>query len=304
MKRRTGPGSTKSRRQRPATPKRVSGAEAVGLRGSSPADNGGEIARLASELRAAREQQGATADVLKVISRSAFDLPRVLETLAELAVRLCDADHAWVFRRDGEVYRWAAGYGHSKEEHASLTDYFKDHDLPPDRGTVTGRTALEGRPVQVADVVADPDYRRHDVQRIGNYRTGLGIPLLREGVPIGVLALTRSQPQVFTDRQIELLITFADQAVIAIENTRLLNELRQRTDDLTELLEQQTATSEVLKVISSSPGDSGPVFQTMLENAVRLCEAKFGLLFLYDEGEREFRAAATWNLPTAYAENV
>jgi transcriptional regulator with GAF, ATPase, and Fis domain len=154
--------------------------------------------------------------------------------------------------------------------------------------------------VQIADVLADPGYSLREVQRLGQFRTHLGLPLLREGNPIGVLLVSRVTVRPFDDKQIELLTTFADQAVIAIENTRLLNELRQRTDDLTartaeltESLEQQTATSEVLQVISNSPGDLKPVFDAILANAVRICEANFGILLLY-EGDW-FRVAAAHN---------
>ena len=156
--------------------------------------------------------------------------------------------------------------------------------------------------MQIADVLADPDYRLREIQRLGQFRTHLGLPLLREGNPIGVLLVSRVTVRPFDDKQIELLTTFADQAVIAIENTRLLNELRQRTDDLsertaelTESLEQQTATSEVLQVISSSPGDLQPVFDAMLENAVRICDAKFGNIYRWD-GDA-LHLVATHNTP-------
>ena len=273
----------KNRRRTTTKPKRPSAPKVSGRRKPSSTNDSTKIALLKRERDEAHRQQAATADVLKVLSRSAFDLPTVLDTLVESAARLCEADHAWLFRRDGDVYGWAASYGHSKEEHDRLKEYMVTLAFSPGRGSATERAVLECRPVQIADVVTEPDYGRHDVRRIADYRTALGIPLLREGVPVGVLTLTRTQQRIFTDKQIELLITFADQAVIAIENTRLLNELRQRTDDLTELLEQQTATSEVLSVISSSPGELEPVFQAMLQKAVRICDAKFGFMNRYVE---------------------
>ena len=148
----------------------------------------------------------------------------------------------------------------------------------PDRGSIVGRVLSGGKAVQIEDTKADPEFKITNVPGFENVHTTFGVPLLREGKPIGVLVLMRSFVEAFTDKQIELVETFAAQAVIAIENTRLLNELHHRTEDLSEALEQQTATSEVLKVISSSPGELEPVFQAMLENAVRICEAKFGRL--------------------------
>jgi two-component system, NtrC family, sensor kinase len=162
------------------------------------------------------------------------------------------------------------------------------------------RTALEAATVHIPDAIADSEYTWHEGRKLGGYRTMLGVPLLRERDCIGVMALTRTTVRPFSARQVELAVTFAAQAVIAIENTRLLNELRQRTDDLVESLEQQTATSTVLKVISSSPGDLEPVFSAMLENASRICEANFGVLFLSD-GDA-FRTGAMHNAPAALME--
>src|SRR5262245_34441072 len=207
------------------------------------------------ELAEAREQQSATSEVLKVISRSAFDLQLVLDTLVESAVRPCDADHAWLFQREGEFFRCVTSFGHATDVRARLRDYFKPRKVPVDRGSITGRAAMEARAVHVPDVLADPEYNWSGAQTIGGCRAALGVPLLHKGTVVGVIFVAKTVPQPFTAKQIELVTTFADQAVIAIENTRLLNELRQRTDDLSELLEQQTAASQVLQVISSSTGE-------------------------------------------------
>jgi GAF domain-containing protein/DNA-binding response OmpR family regulator/anti-sigma regulatory factor (Ser/Thr protein kinase) len=262
-----------------------------------------ENARLLNELRQRTDdlsesllQQTATADVLKVISRSTFDLKSVLQTLVESAARLTEADKATITRQiDGVFYR-SESYGFSAE----FMDRVRSMPVEPDRGNVSGRALLEGRSVHIPDIVADPEWTFIEAHELGGGRTALGVPMLREGVPIGVLALVRSDVRPFTDKQIELIETFADQAVIAIENARLLNELQQRTADLGESLEQQTATADVLKVISSSPGELEPVFQALLENATRICEAKFGTLYL-SEGDG-FRAVAMHNAPQAYAD--
>jgi GAF domain-containing protein len=255
-----------------------------------------ENTRLLSELRESLQQQTATADVLKVISRSTFDLQTVLNTLTESAARLCGADRGVIFQRDEDLYRLGATYGFSSE----AAQYAIEHPLRPGRGSVTGRVALGGRAIHIPDVLADSEYTLTDYQRTFGYRTALGVPLLREGETIGTLTLTRDEVNPFTDKQIELATTFADQAVIAIENVRLFDEVQARTRELSESLEQQTATSEVLKVISSSPGELQPVFQAMLENGVRVCGAKFGVLFRYDSGL--FHPTAMLDVPPAFAE--
>jgi GAF domain-containing protein len=230
-----------------------------------------ENTRLLNELRESLQQQTATADVLKVISRSTFDLQPVLDTLVESATRLCEAQDGVVFVPDGEVFRAAARFGFTPE-HQTLIE---SNPIRIDRGTVSGRAAIEGRVVHVADVLTDPEFVRHDVQKTGSFRAALGVPLLREGKVIGVIFLSRTKPQPFSEKQIELVTTFADQAVIAIENVRLFDAEQQRTRELSESLEQQTAISEILRVISNSPSDVQPVLASVAENAARICEAQF-----------------------------
>jgi GAF domain-containing protein len=257
-----------------------------------------ELRQRTDDLSESLQQQTATADVLKVISRSTFDLQTVLQTLVESAARLCEADTAAIHRPVGNAYPYVASYGFSQE----FDEHMRERRFVPGRGTVLGRTVIEGKVVQIPDVLNDPDYALGDVVRKVGARTMLGVPLLREGTPVGVIVLTRRRVQPFTEKQIELVSAFADQAVIAIENVRLFDEVQARTRELSESLEQQTATSEVLRVISSSPGDLEPVFEAMLANAVRICEAKYGTLYLH-EGTT-FRLAATNGLPLAVAEEL
>ncbi len=246
------------------------------------------------ELSESLQQQTATADVLKVISRSTFDLQAVLDTLTEFAARLCEADMGCIVRPHGSHFQFAANYRMPREfvELATTTT------IAGGRGTLAGRVLLEGHTVHIPDALADRQYTFGDAQRIAGFRSGLGVPLMREGTPIGVIILWRTQMRPFTDKQIELVQTFADQAVIAIENVRLFEAEQQRTGELSEALEQQTATSEVLGVISSSPGTLEPVFDAMLRNAMRICGAGFGNLLLYD-GEG-FRVVAGARAPPAY----
>jgi GAF domain-containing protein len=251
-----------------------------------------ELRERTTDLTEALEQQTATADVLKVISRSTFDLQPVLDAVCETAARLCVAEMAFLLRRDGDVYRAAAEFGFS----AVYRDWLQAHPITADRGSITGRVALERRAVHVVDVASDPEYTLAAATSLGGVHTQVGVPLLREGEPIGVICLARQRVEPFTERQIELVCAFADQAVIAIENARLLDELRQRTTDLTESLEQQTATSEVLQVISSNTGELEPVFDAMLASATRICEAEFGNLLFREE--EAFRWVAWHGEPT------
>jgi GAF domain-containing protein len=249
-----------------------------------------EVQARTRDLSESLQQQIATADVLKVISRSTFDLTAVLRTLVESATRLCEAEQAIISQLgDDGLYRLAANHGFPSE----FEEWAKQNPFKPERGTITGRTALEGKVVHVPDVLADPEYTFHKGQKLGGYRSNIGVPLLRDGVVIGVFVLTRPTVKPFTDKQIELVRIFADQAVIAIENARLLSELR-------ESLQQQTATAEVLKVISSSTGELQPVFDAMLENAVRICEAGFANLWLHDG--KDFKPAAIYGAPSEYRE--
>src|SRR5262249_43464039 len=207
-------------------------------------------------------------------------------TLVESAVRLCEADLGAITRQKDNAYWQVASYGYPP----ALIEYMRNNPIELGRGTITGRTALERRVIQISDILADPEYKFVEPSKIGNYRTMLGVPLLREGEPIGVIVLMRRTVRPFTDKQIELVTTFADQAVIALENGRLFDEVQTRTREVSESLEQQTASSEVLQVISSSPGELKPVFDAMLRNAVGICRAKYGMLSLC-KGEEAWSVA-------------
>jgi GAF domain-containing protein/DNA-binding response OmpR family regulator len=237
-----------------------------------------ELEERNSELRVALEQQTATSEVLKVISRSAFDLPPVLATLVENAVRLGGASWGYVYRFDGEVFRTAASYGVPP----AVRDHWQRTPLRPGRGSGAGRAALELRTVHIPDVVADPEYELAEAQQAHGVRSLLAVPMLRGDALVGVFSLLRTEVRPFTDKEIEVVTTFADQAAIAIENSRLLTELQARNADLTTALERQTATSEILRVISASPTDVQPVFATIARSAVQLCGARFGALYRYD----------------------
>src|SRR5262249_20393223 len=234
-----------------------------------------ENTRLLNELRESLQQQTATADVLKIISRSTFDLRSVFETLVESAARLCRADKATILSlKDGRLHLVAA-YGLPTE----FTAYLQANPMLVDRSSVSGIAVLEGRAVHAPDILADPSLTVFETTKIGNYRTLLAVPLVRDGTPIGVMFLTRTLVDPFSQQQIDLVTTFADQAVIAIENVRLSDEVKARTEELSESLQQQTATADVLKLISRSTFDLQAVLDTLIESAVRLCEADHGWLF-------------------------
>ncbi len=247
-----------------------------------------EVQAKTRDLEESLQQQTATADVLKVISRSAFDLPAVLRTLVESAAKLCDADKATITREINGVYYRAESYGFSEE----FMGQVRNIPVAPERGSITGLAMLEGKAIQVEDVEADPEYWPKNFAKPGELRTGLGIPMMRNGAPIGVLALMRTKVRPFNAKQIELVQTFADQAVIAIENARLFDEVQHKTRDLEEALQQQTATADVLKVISRSAFDLQAVLTTLAESARELCGASFATLFMRELDADEMRLRA------------
>jgi two-component system, NtrC family, sensor kinase len=236
-----------------------------------------ENVRLFKETKEALEQQTATSEVLKVISRSAFDLQPVLDTLIENAARLCGARRGVIFRRNGDQYHGLAFYNTSPD----TADFVRARPISPGRHTITARVALERRTIHVADLQADSEYR-YALRDEEPIRTELGVPMFRDNEIVGVIILFKVVVEPFTEKQIELVETFADQAVIAIQNVRLFTELQEKNRALTETLEQQTATSEILRVISSSPTDVQPVFEAVLASGVRLCGARFGGVFRFD----------------------
>ena len=228
-------------------------------------------------------------EVLHAISRSKFELSAVLESVAEAAARLCRADGAVIFQLDGGLYRFAAGY--------SLVPAYLEIErqsiIAPGPGTVVGRAAITRQVIRIDDLLSDPLYEQKEESKVEGNRSMIGVPLMRDGEPVVVIGLGRRRIDPFGDREIELATTFAAQAMIAIENARLLNELRQS-------LEQQTATSEVLQAISRTPGDLAPVFATMLEKATRICQAEFAALYRL-EGDG-LRLTATYDVPPTFAE--
>ena len=276
-----------ARRKRPVVAKRRVRSERADDLGVAALQE--QLEQKARELNEALEQQAATAEVLGVINASRGDLQPVFEAMVEKARRLCQADAGHLALPVGDDYRSVAVAAMSREMEVLIGSV----SYAPGRGTAIGRALAERRPVQISDIGTDTDHVARQAAHKGFIRTILGVPLLREGEAIGAFGLSRQRIEPFSERQIELVRTFAEQAVIAIENTRLLDELRQS-------LEQQTATADVLRVISSSPGDLEPVFQTLLANAVRICEANFGALFVVDGDE--YCTAAGHNMPSAFLE--
>src|SRR5262245_28233458 len=237
-----------------------------------------EVQTRTRELRESLEYQTAISEVLGVISRSPNALKAVLNTMLRTAERLCEANLALYFTlKDGRYQLTAAN-----DAAAAHVKYVLEHPIELDSGSLVGRVALERRTVHLEDCLVDPRYARREEQRVGNYRSMLGVPLLRDGVPIGVIGLLRTVVKPFTKKQIELVTTFADQALIAIENARLFEEVQARTRELTESLEYQTATAEVLNVISRSPTDVQPVFDAIASSAAKLSNALDAVLLRVD----------------------
>src|SRR6516164_7198806 len=258
-----------------------------------------EVQARTRDLSESLEQQMATAEVLKVISRSKFELQPVLDTLVESATRLCDAERTAILLRDGNVYRIAARYGFSLE----LEEYQKQHPIAPGRDTLTGRVAQTGAVVHIPDALADPEYTYFEAQKLGGWRAMLGVPLLREGSCVGVMAMTRDTPRPFTDKQIELVTTFADQAVIAIENVRLFDEVQARTRELARSVEELRALGEVSRAVNSTL-DLETVLSTIVAKAVQLSNTDAGVIYVLDELDQTLRVRATYGLSDELVEAI
>jgi class 3 adenylate cyclase/putative methionine-R-sulfoxide reductase with GAF domain len=303
MKRRSGAGGAapKARRRRTQEPKRLSAAKVQARAKLSPATEETEVARLTRELSEERKQRTATSEVLHLLSGSHGDLKRLFDTILTNATKLCRASFGALFLCEADAFRIVAQHN-APRAYAELR-----RREPLVRGRFLLRAAETKQVVQIADVREDVASNPADKDaaafaKVSGVRTLLEVPMLKDRKVVGAIVIYRQEVRTFNDREIELLKSFADQAVIAIENARLLNELRQRTTDLTErtadlteALEQQTATSEVLQVISGSPGDLQPVFAAMLEKAVRICDAKFGTLYLVED--RRLRLVAAQQAP-------
>ena len=286
MRRRSRAGSepAKAQPRKAAARKSHIAPKAVRTRSSSAAREETKVARLTRERDEAVEQQTATAEILQVISSSPTDTQPVFDTIAVNALKLCGATFSVVLRFDGELLQLASISNLSDLE--GIDAIRRAFPRPPSDGGATDRAILTRTIVYIPDVHEELGYQHQALAQATRYRSILSVPILQHGEPVGAITVAGASPGAFSERQAGLLKTFAAQAVIAIENARLLNELRQRTDDLSqrtaelsESLEQQTATSEVLQAISSSPGDLQPVFATMLEKAVRICDAKFGNIY-------------------------
>ena len=267
-----------------------------------------DLTERTADLTQALEQQTATSEILQVITSSSGDLEPVFATMLEKAVQICDAAFGNIYRWDGQAFHLTA----TRNTPRAFAETRRRSTVQPHPLAASGRMVATKTVMHVADLAADQAYVERipetvAVVELGGVRTMLAVPMLKENELIGAFTLFRQEVRPFTDKQIALVASFANQAIIGIENMRLLNELRQRTNDLTErtadlteALEQQTAASEVLEVISSSPGDLEPVFASMLEKAVRICDAAFGNIYRWD-GDA-LHLVATRNTPPAFAE--
>src|SRR6516162_1751917 len=297
MRRRSRAGGepAKTQRRKTAARKGPSAPKTVRRRSSADAVQETELARVIRERDEALEQQTAISDILRVIAISPGDVQPVLNSVTQYAARICEAQIVDISIVDNQVFRTAAAFG-------ELGRQSSEEPLPLDRSTVTGRSICDLKPIHVADAQNASDefpLGREMAIKLG-HRTILSVPLIREGRALGAILIRRTDVRPFEEKHIALLKAFADQAAIAMENVRLFQAEQQRTREPTESLEQQTATSEVLQVISSSPGDLQPVFEAMLENAVRLCDAKFGNIYRWD-GEL-LHLLAAHNTPATLAE--
>src|SRR5690349_7494704 len=290
MKRRSraGAGSVKPRRRKAAAPKRSNASNAARKRGASIAGQETVVARLTRERDEALLRETANSEILRLISSSPGDLELVFRTILEDATRICNANFGNLFRFDGEKFYPAAQFNTPTALLEALT---RRGPFKPTPGISLDHVIRTKQVFHSADMAAEhvPGFST----KFGGARSQVTVPMLKDDALIGAIVIYRQEVRPFTDKQIELVKNFAAQAVIAIENARLLKELR-------ESLQQQTATADVLRVISSSPGELQPVFQAMLTNATRICEANFGVLFLYEDGA--FRTVALQNAPAAFAE--
>src|SRR6516225_3737232 len=298
MRHRSSAGGEKPRRRKRSTPKRRNAPKATRNRGASIAGQETVVARRTQERDEALLRETANSEILHLISKSSGDLELVFRTILEHATRICNANFGTLFRFDGENFHPVAQFNTPT---ALLEAQTQRGPFKPTPGSPIDRVMRTKQVIHSADDAAEPVPGL--AAKLIGARSTVAVPMLKDDALIGVIAIYRQEVRPFTDKQIDLVRNFAAQAVIAIENARLLNELRQRTTDLGEALEQQTATSEVLRVISTSPGDLKLVFQAMLENAVRICDAKFGLLTSY-EGDSVFRTVAMYNLPPAWAQCI
>jgi two-component system, NtrC family, sensor kinase len=290
----TGGDPVKTRRGKAATPKRGNAPKAVRGRSSPIADLQEQLDRRTRELHEALEQQTATAEVLGVISRSAFDLQAVFETVVERSARLSGADRARanIFRFDGELLRLAATFNVPGEARGWL----EQHPFRPGRQGGTARAALERRTIHIPDILADPEYSfGAGAKGVEPFRTILAVPILKGDDLLGVMITYHLEVRPFTDKQIALVETFADQAAIAIENVRLLDALRERTDELSRSVEELRALGEVSQAVNSTL-DLETVLSTIVAKAVQLSGTEAGAIYVFDELEREFRLRATYGM--------